>query len=253
MVYQAFIDDSKDRHAEKVVVSGVFIGDKQRWENLRTKWKRRLANEGMKYFKCSEYYGLRGEFQKFQSQSSYPPPSGRDAAKRIFDDLEMIIKESALMSLGVVIPMNDYHEVMAMPESKGKIPEVPYLLALNSGFFETIKAINKHPGRHMVTFIHDVDESFPLYRRAYLAFRDKNPKTAKQMGGFVSLNDKEHPPLQAADLAANVTCNYAKQWLEDRTEASLQRLRDSMYMIGIWEKDYIIEVLRTQKTPPIQP
>ena len=55
MVYDAFIDDSKDRHAEKVVVSGIFIGDKERWGHLRTKWNKRLADEGMKYFKSAEY------------------------------------------------------------------------------------------------------------------------------------------------------------------------------------------------------
>ena len=247
MVYDAFVDDSKDRHAEKVVVSGIFIGDKERWGWLRTHWTGRLEDEGMKYFKASEYYGLRGQFVKFQSESKYPPPTGREAAKRVFDDLEQIIRQANIMSLGVVIPVKDYNEVMAMPEAQGKIPTTPYLLALHSSFFETVKAVNENPGRHTVTFVHDDDDRFPLYRSAYLAFRKKNPKTAKQMGGFIALNDKEHPPLQAADLAANVTCNHAKQWLEDHTQASLQRLTGSLYMIGIWEKDYIISVLRKQK------
>lgn len=134
-----------------------------------------------------------------------------------------------------------------MPEAQGKIPTAPYLLALNGSFFETLKAVNQNAGKHMVAFVHDDDDKFPLYRSAYLAFRKKNPKTAKRMGRFIALNDEEHPPLQAADLAANVTCNYAKQWLEDRTEASMQRLKESMYMIGIWEKDYIVSVLRKQK------
>ncbi len=247
VVYDAFIDDSKDRHAEKVVVSGIFIGDKERWGFLRTKWQKRLDEEDMRYFKTAEYYGLRGEFKKFQSESNYAKPSGREAAKRVFDDLEEIIRQANLMSLGIVIPVQDYNEVMAMPEALGKVPPKPYLLALNSGFFETVKAINQNPGKHMVAFVHDDDQEFPLYREAYHAFREKNPATAKQMGGFIPLDDEKHPPLQAADLAANVTCNYAKQWLEGRTEASLQRLKGSMYMVGVWDKDYILHVLRKQK------
>ncbi len=247
VVYDAYIDDSRDGHAERVVVSGIFIGDKDKWGSLRVKWNRRLGEEGMDYFKSAEYYGLRGEFRKFRSQSKYPPPLGREAAKRVFDDLEQIIHEARLMSLGVVIPVQAYDEVMGMPEAQGKLPTSPYFLALNSGFFETIKAINQLPGKHMVAFVHDDDQRFPHYRELYLQFRKKNPKTAKQMGGFIPLDDEKHPPLQAADLAANVTCNYAKQWLDDRTEASLQRLRSSMYMIGIWDKDYILSVLRTQK------
>ena len=66
LVYDAFVDDSKDRHAEKVVVAGIFIGDKQKWGWLRTHWNSRLHREGMRYFKTSEYYGLRGEFRKFR-------------------------------------------------------------------------------------------------------------------------------------------------------------------------------------------
>jgi hypothetical protein len=246
MVYEAFIDNSSDRHAEKVVVSGVFVGDKERWGYLRTKWRKRLAAEGMRYFKSAEYYGLRGEFKKFQSEALYPPPLGREAAKRVFDDLEAIIKQANLMSLGVVIPVQDYKEVMATPEAQGKFPTTPYALALNSGFFETIKVINKNPGRHMVTFAHDDDTFFPQLLRLYHEFKKKNPRTARQMGGFIPLDDKDHPPLQAADLAANVACNFAKQWLEDRNEASLRRLRDTMYLIGLWDRNYILEVLRHQ-------
>lgn len=247
MVYQAFIDDSKDRHAEKVVVSGIFIGDKDKWSFLRSEWKKVLQPHGMKYFKAAEYYGLRDEFAQFQSKSKYPPPAGREAAKKIFDDLEDVIRRAKITSLGVVIPISDYSEVMAMPEAQGKIPSLPYDLALNSGFFETIKDIKKISGRHMVSFVHDDDGRFAHFRELYLKFRKKNPKTAKMIGGFIPLDDKKHPPLQAADLAANVTCNYAKQWLDDKSEASLQRLIGSMYKIGVWEKDYILSVLQKQK------
>jgi len=34
----------------------------------------------MRYFKAAEYYGLRGEFQRFQSETNYPRPLGREAA-----------------------------------------------------------------------------------------------------------------------------------------------------------------------------
>jgi hypothetical protein len=176
VVYDAFIDDSKDRHAQQIVVSGIFVGDKKRWGFLRTKWTKRLAEEGMKYFKCAEYYGLRGEFRKFRSESKYPAPTGREAAKRVFDDLEDIIKQANLLSLGVVIPVKDYNEAAAVPEARGRIPQNPYSLALNSGFFETIKAINQNKGKHVVAFVHDDDERFLQYRSLYHEFKKKNPR-----------------------------------------------------------------------------
>lgn len=247
MVYDAFIDDSRDRHGEQVVVSGIFIGDRDRWGFLRTKWIKRLAAEGMKYFKASEYYGLRGEFQKFSSKTKYPPPFGREAAKRVFDDLEGIIKQANLMSLGVVIPMQDYRQAVALTDTLGRIPQDPYSLALSSGFFETIKAVNRDKGKHMVAFVHDDDQRFPRYQALYHEFKKKNPRTAKQMAGFIPLDDKQHPPLQAADLAANVTCNFAKEWLDNgRAPTDLKRLKDTMYLIGVWDKNYILEVMRSQ-------
>jgi hypothetical protein len=116
------------------------------------------------------------------------------------------------------------------------VPNSPYFLALNSGFFERAKAINNLPGKHTVKFAHDDDILFSQYLRLYHEFRKKNPKTASQMGGFIPLDDERHPPLQGAELTANVTRNFAKQWLDDRSEASLQRLKGKMYMIGILEK-----------------
>jgi hypothetical protein len=244
MVYDAYVDDSKDRHAEKVVVSGIFIGQQKAWASLRTKWKKRLDKEGMRYFKTSEYYGLRGEFRKFQSEVDYPRPSGRDAAKLIFDDLEEIIKQTEIASMGVVVPVQDFNEVMADPRAKGRLPTNAYSLALNLCFYQTVQELNKDPGRHVVRFVHDCDDRFPIYKECYERFKVVNPKTAKQMCGFAPLDDKEHPPLQAADLAANVTCNFAKEWLDqERAVGSLNRLKDSMFRICVGTKDFLLEFL----------
>jgi len=245
MVFDAFMDDSADALAEKVAVSGIFIGNKEQWSFLRREWRKRLKSEGMLYFKASEYYGLRGEFQKFRSESKYAPPSGREAAKRIFDDLEALIRRAEIVSLGIVIPVGDYMAIRALPEAEGIWQQPPYFAALNGGFFETVKAIRRLPGNNAVAFVHDDDNRFPEYLRAYHEFKEKNPKTAGLMRGFIPLDDKQHPSLQAADLAANATCNFAKEWLDKPTEATLQRLRRSMYKIGIWDKDYMLEVLRT--------
>jgi hypothetical protein len=246
MIFDVFMDDSRDRLGEKVVVSGIFIGDKERWKFLRHEWRKRLDSEGMRYFKTSEYYGLRGEFRKFRSESEYPPPKGREAAKRVFDDLEGVIERAEIVSIGIVIPVQDYKDVRALPEADGVWQESPYFAALNGGFFETVKAIRRLPGTNVVAFVHDDDSQFPEYQRAYHEFREKNPKSAKHMGGFIPLDDERHPPLQAADLAANATCNFAKHWLENRSEATLQRLRKSMYKVGVWDKEYMLEVLKAQ-------
>jgi len=244
VVFDAYVDDSKDRHAETVVVSGIFIGEPKAWVSLRTKWKKRLEKEGMRYFKAAEYYGLRGEFQRFQSEANYPRPLGREAAKVIFDDLEQIISHTEIASLGVVIPVQDFTEVMTDPRVVGRLPNNAYSLALNLCFYQTVQELNKNPGSHVVRFIHDGDDRFPLYRQVYDNFKTVNPKTAKQMCGFASADDQKSPPLQAADLAANVTCNFAKEWLEqNRTAVSLKRLEHSMLRICVGSKEFLFDFL----------
>lgn len=125
-------------------------------------------------------------------------------------------------------------------------PSSPYLAALTGGFFETVKAVRKLGSANVVAFVHDDDNQFPVYHLAYNEFKTKNPKTAKHMVGFIPLDDKQHPELQAADLAANATCNFAKEWLADRTAATLKRLKKSMYKVGVWDKEYMMYVLREQ-------
>jgi hypothetical protein len=41
------------------------------------------------------------------------------------------------------------------------------------------------------------------------------------LGGFIPLDDKQHPPLQAADMIANYTLSIGDKWLEsDRSQVT---------------------------------
>jgi hypothetical protein len=243
VVFHAFLDDSSDRDQSKVIVSASFIGTQQQWSKLRVAWSKRLKEDGLAYFKASDYWRLTGEFSKYRSDSKYPRPAGRIAAEAVRDDLEKIVKESGVGGIAMVIPVPVFTEVLAMSEVKEKLGDRPYLWVFQSLLFETVKEVRTVPGQHVVTFVHDEGPDSAQLLGKYIQFKHANPKTSRMMGGFTSLDDKQHPPLQCADMIANATSHFAAQWLS-RDDATLERLKESVLRVAVWDKEYMLEVIR---------
>lgn len=107
--------------------------------------------------------------------------------------------------------------------------------------FVIVKLIRRLPGRNKkVAFVHDDESNFSKLFRHYMAFKGANPDTARLMGGFVPMDDKEHPSLQAADMIANYALQLGLEGLETgRPEANVREMRDNIDLFGYWsEKIY---------------
>src|SRR6202043_1917909 len=96
MVYNCFLDDSKDQKQERMIVSAGFFGVAKAWAQFRIAWNACLKRHGIKYFKTSEWRMLNGEFAKFKG-SNYPKPIGKQAANTIRDELRNILE----MAIGI--------------------------------------------------------------------------------------------------------------------------------------------------------
>ena len=198
----------------------------------------------MRYFKSSEYFGLRGEWAKFRGLE-YPKPRGREAAQMLRADLEHIIENCGIKAMAVGIPVPVIREVGAMPEFAGKIPNNPYDWAMQSIFQESVKDLQKLRGHHQIAFVHDDGNDFSRLYEIYLAFKRKNPDYARNMAAFSALDDKLHPPIQAADMVANLMVNHALE-LERNPDLVVQRLTGSIVKLAMWNKEHTIAVLRAQ-------
>ena len=86
MVFHCFLDDSKDQIQSKVFVSAGFFGSLDHWQQVRLAWGKCLKENGLEYFKTSEYKSLTGQFSKFKT-ADYPPPRGRERASEIREAL----------------------------------------------------------------------------------------------------------------------------------------------------------------------
>lgn len=248
MIFYGYLDDSSDRYQERVVVSGSLIGTRDDWTKFRKLWTAKLKEHGIAYYKTAEWRGLRGEFRRFQSERNYPKPLGREAADEIRAELEEIVENSRIGGVGVVIPVPVFAEVSSIPELKEKLgPTNAYQLALQTIFVRSVDQMNTVPGNHKIAFVHDDGSDCDLLEATYRAFKRKNPRSAKYVVGFSCLDDKLHPPLQGADMVANTTCNYARQWQENPTEASLGRLKESILEMKVWDRNFMMKIIKKQR------
>src|SRR5271170_1297739 len=126
MVFDCFLDDSKDQDQSKVFVSAGFLGTREYWSDLRLGWSKCLKEYGLEYFKTSEYKMLRGQFAKFKT-ADYTAPTGREKANEIRDSLLSIPRNlRGIKGIGVIIPVEDYAKVCARQEAKEFFAAKPY-------------------------------------------------------------------------------------------------------------------------------
>lgn len=247
MVFHCYLDDSKDRDQSKLMVSAGFFGSQPDWASLRIEWSRVLKKHGLAYFKSSEYNHLNGQFERFRKDPRYPKPKGRDAARGIRSELQQVLQNHPrVFSTGICIPLDDYAKVCARPEAvevfgKGS----PYHRALEAVLFETVRMARHIPGRNAVAFVHDDGSDFNELRALYDGFKIKNPKTAKFLVGFQPLDDKEHPPLQLADMVANFTLEAGLNWLENGRQAEqAKEMGDNLGKLGVWTEHVLLSALK---------
>ena len=149
---------------------------------------------------------------------------------------------------GVAVPIADYQRVQRLPGAAACFSSNPYYAALQEVMFQTVRFVRQKSGRNVVVFIHDDDNNFSEMHDLYKNFKEQNPKTAKYMLGFQSMDDKRNPPLQLADMTANLTLELATEWLDDnRSQPKLKEMKQSIEKLGIWTEDYMLALLAAQK------
>src|ERR1039458_9708953 len=248
MLYRAYIDDSSDGKHQVVMVAGAIVGTHQQWMKLRKKWKKRLKQDGLDYFRSSEYRSLRGQFQKFCNPIKYPIPRGSEAAKAVRDDLDEIIRTSGVMGMSNVIPLEMFRGIVSVPEIRHRFNPDPFSAVMQAVMRDVVMYIRKHCGDNLlISFVCDDGPNAHLYLKAYQDFKLKNGWIADMMKGLAPQDDKLTPQLQAADVVASISREMAMEYLETHTKVSLKRLEGSFYKMNIWKPETVCQVAGWQR------
>jgi len=244
MVYHSFLDDSKDKGAQRIMVSAGFYAGKDDWESFRIDWNKVLGTHGLEYFKSSECHSVNGQFLGFRkSGKPYATPDEREAARGVRTELKSVLsRHPGIRGIGVAVQLEDYRRMAALPEAHSVLPPEPYKAALSSVMFETVQHMRQRNRYSVVAFVHDEEDDFEDLRGCYRAFREMNSKTAKYMGGFQPMNDKKTPALQAADLIANHTTFLMGSKLDGRD--AVVEIEENLSRLGYWDEAYIAAILK---------
>ena len=254
MLLRTYIDDSADETRERAIVAGAYIGFYHQWNALQKQWRKRLKQDGLKYFRTSEYYSWRGEFARYRNPTSYPKPNGQIASKALFNDLEEIIHQSKVMGIAVCVDMKDYSDIRTNEPGGRILPEDAFEVALQSLVKICAEIVrddwNVNP--RQVAFVCDESSSSARITKVYTEFKAINPSLAEFMGGLVHQDDKKFPQLQSADMMAHLAKGRFIDWLDDpkkatftNNEALKERLnRLSVHQIAVWDRKYMLDVLR---------
>jgi hypothetical protein len=81
---------------------------------------------------------------------------------------------------------------------------------------------------------------------AFAKFKEANPETAEFIEAFRPLDDKKHPPLQAADMIANYALGIGIKGLETSggMKLAVSEMNESIGLLAHWSKKYMLSVLR---------
>jgi hypothetical protein len=239
MLYRVYIDDSADQKREIIMAAGALIAKDKDWGELSRKWRQRLKRDGLQYFKAVEYRGLRDQFSVFTDAVRYPKPKGREAAKALHDDLEGIIKQFPIIALAVIIPLPEYKETVLEFGVAGKMNPDPFSAAMQSVMRNCVLLANEHGAANKVAFVCDDSSDSVKLSTAYAGFKEKNILIQDALAGLVHLDDKTHPPLQAADMVASLGREMGMEYLNTGGHVELPRLQGVFHKLEVWDREWM--------------
>jgi len=216
MFVWAALDESTDRFQKHAYVVAGLLSAQQNWSNIERAWNKRLARDGLKYFKTSEYLLLKGEFAKFKDKYLYPHPAGREAAKEIFSDLALILKSENHIGLSIALNLADYRKVRKGVRAQKILPVNPYRLMYQIAMVAIAVHMSQCENPQMIAFLCDEHSKAKQLADSYSSIKEANPHAAEYMGSLTFGNDSQWAAIQAADLVAGVSKDYFVKYFDGK-------------------------------------
>ncbi len=116
VIYDCYLDDSKDERQEHVYVCAGFSAPQHVWKKFRIEWDHALAIEGLDYWKTSESKALVGKFAKYKGMDRDAVNAAILAIKTRL--MRVALKHTRIRGIAVSIPVDVYSEVMSSSERK---------------------------------------------------------------------------------------------------------------------------------------
>jgi len=250
MLLWSYIDESSDGSQKKAFVAAGFMAPVKTWTAMRTPWKRKLKEHRIKYFKSSECRNLQGEFFKYKAE--FGLDEGKKRALAVRDDLEELIRQYPLIGFSLGVNMADFWEINTSNEARTSphwnpdYEDCAFQLVIHA---LVTRLKTEFEGRkYQIGFVHDHSSKSAKLLHSFDCFKVRHPALSDCMRNFTSLDDKTHPPLQMADLMADVARDMITRKIDDPTieVQPRQGVKGSVYTVDCWQRKGMMKILRGQ-------
>jgi hypothetical protein len=256
MVIGLYADDSTDQpRCHMQTAGGVFGWPADIFEAER-QWEKHLVNSGIEYFKASEAEGLTGQFDPERLGMSLN--SARAKADSVRRDLVDVLSSIPLTATVVTILLDDFREVISS-NAKAR-----YYYGANSTILvygllikATIELIQElypqNVKRDTIAVMFDEHQNSLKAEVAYLSLKKRDIVCASMMGVVSHGDDKQHKPLQIADLIAHEARHKSMNLSSSDHDRPMYKVMDKskvFSLIGIIGKEGMLRELDKYPEPP---
>ena len=202
----AFFDDSGTHPDSPVVALGGLLGTEEQWNAFGKAWAALLdrplpGKPPLKQFHLAPLRAKRGEFEGYSLAE-------RDRVSYLF---RHVILDIGLVTLAAAVDRVAWNKLVvgSMVDEVGKPEELCFVKCVDS-VIATCRI--RKPGQPLAIVIDEgVRPQLEMWGRLYKSQREKYPKIA----GIAFATVSEVLPLQAADLIATETYQFAQEWLKN--------------------------------------
>jgi hypothetical protein len=242
VLFECYLDDSKDQFQDISYVCAGFYGNKNAWNLFNSRWQQQLEDEGIEYFKTSECNRLKGQFARF---APLEKPHGKNGAGLVRERLKKVMLDTpGLHGVGCAVPMADYRAVMQHQSADLIFGEKGmYYRAFEVTLHRAVRSSCKS-SNDAIAFFHDDGQDFNELRDLYRSYKKLNKIDGLHMKGFLPLDDKIHGEIQVADIFANSVMGTAVGHMTEKDGAH----NSNIFMfdrsdLSVWSEELGLKIL----------
>jgi len=146
----------------------------------------------------------------------------------------------------MAIPVKEHDAVQKYEHASSLFPEqFIYHRAFEFTLLQSVRFACSDAPRDLMVHVHDDGPDFPLLHTIFKSYKQKNPLTGSHLTSLLSLDDKDTPALQLADMFANGLQARSVEFLSGKRD---QFSDDEIFMLDrsnvfVWTKELGEDIL----------
>lgn len=256
MVIGLYADDSTDQPEQHMQTAGAVFGWPADIFEAERQWEQHLIQAGIEYFKASEAECLEEQFEPLRLGMSLN--SARAKADSTRRDLVDLIGSTRLSATAVSIVLKDFNDLVSSnPKARyyyGTDSTILVYGMLIKGTIELIQELYpQNANRDTIAFMFDEHRNFLNAEAAYMSLKKRDTVCASMMGVVSHGDDKQHKPLQIADLIAHEARFKSSHLSNADKDRPMYRVMDEsgvFSLIGVIERGGLLRALDNYPDPP---